>query len=53
MRSIKVLHIEPTDVCQAACPLCYRETDPEFDKHNKLQLSIEQIQQVITAEQIQ
>lgn len=30
---IKILHLEPTDVCQAACPLCVRETDPTFDKN--------------------
>lgn len=32
----RVLHIEPTDVCQAACPACARETDPTFNKkvHN-------------------
>ena len=26
-REIKVLHLESTDVCQAACPLCARETN--------------------------
>lgn len=31
-RDIKVLHLEPTDVCQAACPLCARETDINFRK---------------------
>lgn len=31
-RDIKVLHVEPTDVCQAACPLCARETDRAFDR---------------------
>lgn len=45
MRKIKVLHIEPTDVCQAACPLCARETDSFFDKTKKHHLSIAQIQQ--------
>ena len=44
MRRIKVLHIEPTDVCQAACPLCARETDSEFRKDLKHHLRIEQIQ---------
>ena len=28
----KVLHLEVTDVCQAECPLCARETDPLFNK---------------------
>ena len=45
MRKIRVLHIEPTDVCQAACPLCSRETDTNFNKSNKHHLRIEQIQQ--------
>ena len=45
MRRIKVLHIEPTDVCQAACPMCARETDKTFNKSSKHHLRIEQIQQ--------
>jgi len=44
MRKLKVLHIEPTDVCQAACPLCARETDPNFNKSSKHHLQIAQIQ---------
>lgn len=44
MRKIKVLHIEPTDVCQAACPLCAREIDPLFRKDQKHHLRVEQIQ---------
>jgi MoaA/NifB/PqqE/SkfB family radical SAM enzyme len=45
LRKIQVLHIEPTDVCQAACSLCARETDPNFNKSNKHHLRIEHIQQ--------
>jgi hypothetical protein len=45
LRRIKVLHIEPTDVCQAACPMCARETDPVFRKDVKHHLRVEQIQQ--------
>lgn len=45
MRRIKVLHIEPTDVCQAACPMCARETDTQFRKDVKHHLRMEQIQQ--------
>ena len=45
LRDIKVLHIEPTDVCQAACPSCARETDPKFCKDQKHHLTIEHIQQ--------
>lgn len=44
LRRLKVLHIEPTDVCQAACPLCARETDATFKKDQKHHLRIEQIQ---------
>lgn len=44
MRDIKVLHLEPTDVCQAACPLCLRELDSNFDKSKQHHLSIAQIQ---------
>jgi len=44
MRRIRVLHIEPTDVCQAACPRCARETDTTFDKKSKHHLRIEHIQ---------
>jgi len=43
LRKLKVLHIEPTDVCQLACPLCARETDTEFNKSLKHQLTINQI----------
>jgi hypothetical protein len=44
LRKIKVLHIEPTDVCQAACPMCARETDVAFRKDIKHHLKIEQVQ---------
>lgn len=44
-RNIKVLHIEPTDVCQAACPLCARETNLMFDKKAHTQLTVEQIKE--------
>ena len=44
MRKIKVLHLEPTDVCQLACPLCARETDQEFKKTIKHHLTIAHIQ---------
>lgn len=42
-RDIKVLHIEPTDVCQLACPLCARETDSTFDKTQHHHLTVDQI----------
>ena len=42
-RNIKVLHLEPTDVCQAACLLCFRETDKEFRKNRQHHLTIDRI----------
>lgn len=53
LRDIKVLHLESTDVCQAACPLCARETDPLFDKSQKHHLSIEQILRVFPEQNIE
>jgi len=44
LRDIKVLHVESTDVCQAACALCARETDATFRKDLQHHLGIEQIQ---------
>ena len=49
-RNIKVLHLEPTDVCQAACPLCARETDKNFDKGHRHQLSVEQLESILPEE---
>lgn len=44
---VRVLHLEPTDVCQAACPLCARETDTNFDKEKHHYLTAESIKQLI------
>jgi hypothetical protein len=52
VRDIKVLHLEPTDVCQAACSLCLRETDKEFNKNLATHLSMEQILNVFDQEKI-
>lgn len=52
-RDIRVLHLEPTDVCQAACALCARETDTDFRKDRKHHLEMEQILKVFDVEQIQ
>ena len=41
----KILHLEPTDACNAACPQCSRETDLSFDKKNLHHLTIDQIKQ--------
>jgi len=51
-REIKVLHIEPTDVCQAACPLCARETNAEFDADDQHHLTIDRILRVFGHSQI-
>ncbi len=52
LRRIKVLHLEPTDVCQLACSLCARETDPLFVKNLKHHLKIEQILRVFPEKNI-
>lgn len=46
-QDIKILHLESTDACNAACPQCARETDKNFNKNNVHQLTIEQIKQLI------
>lgn len=46
-RDIKVLHLEPTDVCQAACPQCFREIDVEFNKNEKNNLTIDQLDRIL------
>lgn len=51
--NIRVLHIEPTDVCQAACPSCARETDPAFDKRTQNHLTLDKIMQHVSREDIQ
>lgn len=48
----KVVHLEPTDVCQAACPLCARELDPTFNKSLRHHLTIEQVQQHVSKKDI-
>ena len=52
LNDIKVLHLEPTDVCQAACPLCARETNLNFNKTQKHHLNMHQILQVLDHRQI-
>jgi hypothetical protein len=48
----KVVHLESTDVCQAACPSCARELDPQFDKSQQNHLTVEQVQQQLSPEVI-
>ena len=52
LRDIKVLHLEPTDVCQAACSLCARETDVAFDKRQQHHLDMAQVLRHVSVEQI-
>lgn len=52
LRDIKVLHLESTDVCQAACPLCARETDPMFSKDQQHHLDMHKIVQVFDSRSI-
>jgi hypothetical protein len=52
VRDIKVLHLEPTDVCQAACSLCARETDATFNKKDQHHLDMWKIMQVFDADHI-
>lgn len=52
MRDTKVLHLEPTDVCQAACPMCARETNKLFDKTRQNHLSMDQILKLVDPDQI-
>ena len=49
-RKIKVLHLEPTDVCQAECPLCARETDINFDKSQRHHLSVDLLASILPTE---
>ena len=49
---VKVLHIEPTDACNAACPQCLRETDTAFDKINLHHLTVEQIKELVDIDTI-
>ena len=49
---IKVLHIEPTDACNAACPQCARETDKTFDKNNLHHLTVKQIKELVDVDTI-
>ena len=49
--NIRVLHMETSSVCNAACPMCPRETDRFFDKdRDAISLSLEQIQEKFSPE---
>lgn len=52
LRDIRVLHLEPTDVCQAACALCARETDSNFRKDRQHHLDMYGITKVFAEDRI-
>lgn len=45
--TVRVLHLEPTDVCQAECPLCARETDPTFDKRIQHRINLREFKNLV------
>lgn len=51
-QDVKILHLEPTDACNAACPQCLRETDTAFDKTNLHHLTVAQIKNLIDEDTI-
>jgi MoaA/NifB/PqqE/SkfB family radical SAM enzyme len=46
-QDVKILHLEPTDACNAACPQCARETDTAFDKTDLHHLTLEKIKELV------
>jgi len=51
-QDVKILHIEPTDACNAACPQCLRETDVTFNKNDLHHLTVEQIKGLVDEDSI-
>lgn len=49
-REIRVLHLESSDVCQAACPQCARETDLDFDRSQRHNLTVDQLRDLLPRE---
>lgn len=49
---VRVVHLEPTDVCNAACPQCLRELDQYFSKQTQHHLTVNHIQQLLSPEDI-
>lgn len=47
LNNIKILHLESTDSCNAACPLCLRETDSTFNKPGNQHLTVDKIRETI------
>jgi MoaA/NifB/PqqE/SkfB family radical SAM enzyme len=53
LTSPKILHLEITDICQAACPQCAREYDSNFDPNIKHSLTVDDIQRLVSVDTIQ
>jgi len=51
-QNVRVVHIEPTDACNAACPQCLRETDTTFDKNDLHHLTVDQIKLLVSEDTI-
>jgi MoaA/NifB/PqqE/SkfB family radical SAM enzyme len=52
LKSPKVLHLEITDVCQAACPQCAREYDKNFNKKIQRWLTVDNIKNLVPTDTI-
>lgn len=52
LNQLKILHLEPTNVCQAECPQCAREVDSAFNKKIHHHLTIDKILASINADTI-
>ncbi len=52
-RDITVVQLESTNVCQAECPQCPRETDPTFDKNNHHHLTVSAVRKLLSDEFVQ
>jgi len=48
LNSVKILHIEPTNICQAECPQCARELNSDFNKKEHKSLTVEDIKKILS-----
>jgi len=49
--TVKTMHVELSSVCNAACPMCRREVNPNFDKDkHSTSLSLEQIKEKLSVD---
>lgn len=49
---VRVVHMEPTNVCNAACPQCARELESTFDKNDHRHLTVDQVEKLLRPEDI-